>query len=215
MNDEIRSLWDEWFFNENSYQLDINYSPWLETYHDLISLWKSPLVLDLGCGRGFDTRFLQDHGFKVISTDYSWGALLSTRKTATDPNLLQFDMREGFPFPCERFGLIIADLSLHYFSATKSARIIKDLQRILIVGGWLIARVNSTNDHNFLSLEKNTSQKIEEDYFFHHGVPRRYFRESTIRQYFSSGWEIDHLEEKVVIRYEKPKAILEYSAHKI
>ncbi len=215
MEDEIRAQWDEWFLDDLSYQLDINYSPWLDQYQDLISSLESTYTLDLGCGRGFDTNCLLENELNVFSADFSWGALLAARKTALKSDLLQLDMRDGFPFCNDRFGLIIANLSLHYFSNVQTIELIEDLRRILIKGGWLIARVNSTSDQGYIEVEREKSQRIQEDFYFYHGIPRRYFRESTIRQYFSSGWKIVYLDEKVVTRYEKPKALWEFCAQKI
>lgn len=215
MDDPIQNRWDQWFQDEKSYQTDINYTPWLERYSLLMQDLAAPFALDLGCGRGFDTRYLIDFGLRTISTDFSLGALYAARRTAPSPDLLQFDLREYFPFADQTFGLIVANLSLHYFSTLDTTRIIEELHRVLADDGWLIARVNSTSDHGFQSVKDNIQKQIEKDYYIYHGIPRRYFRESSIRKFFSRGWKIDNLEEKKLMRYEKPKALWEFTAQKI
>jgi SAM-dependent methyltransferase len=212
---DIRSRWDEWYIDEKNNKLDSNYSPWLRKYHKFMNSMKSPYAVDLGCGRGFNTRYLIESGFKVLSVDYSLGALTSTRSTTPNSFLLQFDFRDYFPMTGDVISLVVADLSLHYFSAAQTKKIVQELHRILIYQGWLIARVNSTNDHGFLSVKNDLSYKLEEDYFIYQGIPRRYFREATIRQYFSSKWKIDRLEEKKLTRYEKPKVLWEFCIQKI
>jgi SAM-dependent methyltransferase len=214
MNERFRNQWDQWFRDEKSYQLDINYPPWLERYSNLLQGLKSPLAIDLGCGRGFDTRFLISTGLTTISADYSLGALDAARKTVPSSWLLQFDLRDQIPFGNGSFGLIVANLSLHYFSFSDTAKIINELYRVLSDEGWLIARVNSTSDHGYESVKEDDRMRIEEDYYVYHGIPRRYFRETSIRQFFSNGWIIDRIEEKKLVRYEKPKALWEFIARK-
>jgi SAM-dependent methyltransferase len=214
MDDQIRSRWDQWFRDEKSYQFDLIYTAWLDRYSDIFRELKTPLSLDLGCGRGFDTRFLIGRGLTTISADFSLGALYSTRKTVSSANLLQLDLRERIPFQDKTFGLIVANLSLHYFSALVTSQIIQDLHRIMANDGWLIARVNSTSDHGFQSVKDKVRMRIEEDYYLYRGIPRRYFRESSIQQFFSNGWKIHNIEEKNLLRYEKPKAQWEFTAQR-
>lgn len=214
MDEQIRKRWDDWFFDEKSYRLDINYTPWLERYFHLLKNLKLPRVLDLGCGRGFDTRYLKKKGLETFTTDYSWGALRAARKTAPSSCLLQFDSREHFPLSDRTFGIVVANLSIHYFSSLETSKIITELHRILIHEGWLIARVNSISDHGFQSVKDDAKMKIDEDYYFFHNIPRRYFRKETIRQFFSNGWKIGHMEETKLLRYEKSKALWEFTAQK-
>jgi len=215
MDEPIRRRWGQWFRDEKSYQFDINYIPWLERYSDLMQGLELPFALDIGCGRGFDTKFLVEAGLTIISADFSLGALEAARKTVPSSCLVQFDLRDHFPFTDRTFGLIVANLSLHYFSSSDTTKIINELYRILANTGWLIARVNSTSDHGFQSVKDNDRMRIEEDYYVYHGIPRRYFREKSIRQFFSEGWMIDLIEEKKLVRYEKPKALWEFTARKL
>lgn len=151
----------------------------------------------------------------TISADFSLGALNAARKTVPSSWLLQFDLRDHIPFADRTLGLIVANLSLHYFSFSDTAKIINELYRILANEGWLIARVNSTSDHGYQSVKDEDRMRIEEDYYVYHGIPRRYFRETTIQQFFSKGWEINNIEEKKLVRYEKPKALWEFTARKL
>ena len=214
MNDNIRSRWDQWFLDDKSYQVEINYTPWLERYPDIFPELKTPLVLDLGCGRGFDTKYLIDFGLTTISADFSLGALYAARKTKPSSRLLQFDLRQNIPFADNTFGLIVANLSLHYFSTPDTIQLVDEIHRVLAKNVWLIARMNSTSEYGFQSVKDDARKQIEEDYFVVHGIPRRYFREDSIRQFFSKGWKIDHIEEKKLMRYGKPKYLWEFTVQK-
>jgi SAM-dependent methyltransferase len=214
MTDQIRQRWDAWFLDKKSYQLDIQYTPWLEKYIGVLKSLKSAHALDLGCGRGFDSKYLRGLGFRTVSSDYSWGALLSTRKTLRSTSQIQFDMRGGFPFQFGIFGLVVANLSLHYFSLEKTIEIIHLIHEVLKPGGWLIARVNSTSDLGFQSVKNDLGARIEDEYVFYHDLPRRYFSETALRQLFAHDWEISRLEERVLTRYEKPKALWEIAAQR-
>jgi len=214
MDDPIRNRWDQWFRDEKSYETDINYTPWLERYSLLMQDLAAPFALDLGCGRGFDTRYLIDFGLRTISTDFSLGALYAARRTTPSSDLLQFDLREYFPFADQTFGLIVANLSLHYFSTLDTTRIIEELHRIMADDGWLIARVNSTSDHGFQLVKDDNQLRIDKDYYIYQRNPKRYFRESSIRQFFSKDWKIDIIEEKKLMRFEKTKVLWEFTAKK-
>jgi len=201
--------------DEKNYQLDINYMPWLDRYAEL---WESlilPRALDLGCGRGFDSQYLDRQGLRTVTSDYSWGALRSTEKTLNPARRIQFDMRVSFPFQTGTFGLIVANLSLHYFPLCQTIEIVQEIHQTLTPGGWLIARVNSTSDHGFQTVKDDSGARIEEDYYLYHDIPRRYFRETTLRKIFSAGWNIFNLEEKILPRYEKPKALWEIVVQRI
>ena len=54
-------------------------------------------------------------------------------------------------FEDESIEVIIADLSLHYFNDETTKNIVKEIKRVLKCNGYLIARVNSVNDSNFIS----------------------------------------------------------------
>jgi len=215
MVDPTRRRWDKWFLDEKSYQLDINYTPWLDQFIDLLESLKPSRALDLGCGRGFDSQYLRGLGLNTFTSDYSWGALCSTEKTLPSAERIQFDMRDGFPFQRGFFGVIVANLSLHYFSLDKTIEIVHEIHQALMPRGWLIGRVNSTSDHGYQSVKDDPNAQIEEDYYFYHDIPRRYFREPAIRQFFSSGWKIVSLEERVLARYEKPKTLWEFVVQRV
>jgi SAM-dependent methyltransferase len=59
------------------------------------------------------------------------------------------DISKTLPFKDESIGLIIADLSLHYFDNETTKNIVNEIRRVLKHNGCLIGRVNSINDFNF------------------------------------------------------------------
>lgn len=214
MNEKIRQKWDIWFQDEASCQLDTQSENWLAHYSSLFGTFKDLQVLDLGCGRGFDSAYLKDLGFRVISADFSRYALLTSNRIVPSGQFVEIDLHNRLPFHDGSFGLIVANLSLHYFSSSDTRKIIADLSRTLDEEGWLIARVNSVKDPSYLSVCGDENLKIEENYYFYQEIPRRYFSAESIRNFFSDSWTLASLEEKTLMRYGKPKVLWEFHAQK-
>lgn len=122
---------------------------WTHAY----DLWMGDLspwpgsVLDLGCGGGGNTRWLLSQGREVVACDLSRNAVDAVARDC-GVEALCLDMREGLPFPDGRFGLVAADLSLHYFTEKETFFILGEIARVLSPGGALLFRVNSTADGN-------------------------------------------------------------------
>ena len=183
--------------------------PWLDKWLALIE--QKPVnghVLELGCGSGWDTVDLLSAGCKVIATDISMENLAECAKFPSHANLLQMDNGKLFPFVDHSISVIVASLSLHYFTWTVTMQIASELRRCLKVDGLLLARVNSINDHNYGA---SSTQEIEPN-FHHVGTStKRFFDETSVRL-FLQGWDIQFLEENIIHRYEKSKYVWEVMA---
>lgn len=116
---------------------------WLDKFRYILDQSNETPVIDLGCGFGNDTLYLSERDFKVISCDYSEEALKRLNCFILNPDTRLFNMLDGLPFPDSVAKVIIADLSLHYFSSEDTCKIIKDISRVLVDEGYLICRVNS------------------------------------------------------------------------
>jgi len=214
MQDHVRSKWDKWYLEEESDLADVKYDPWIFLHTSPFALKGNERILDLGCGRGYDSQYLEKLGKKIITADYSGGALTRSRRLLNNPCPVQFDMRDGFPFTKLSFKLIVANLSLHYFSKILTEKIIHEMGVLIMDEGCLVARVNSKKDHGFISASTNYESVIEEDFFIYQGIPRRFFDKDSLEELFANGWEILFLEEKKIDRYEKPKVLWEIIARK-
>jgi SAM-dependent methyltransferase len=119
---------------------------WLVKYEDILKQSQGTAVIDLGCGRGNNSIYLLERGYEVIACDYSEEALRSVKRYAPGAQTVFVDMRDRLPWQTDSVFLIIADLSLHYFSSLETRSIIAEIKRVLRSDGYLILRVNSVND---------------------------------------------------------------------
>ena len=182
---------------------------WLDSFSDKIALCETPII-DLGCGNGVDTKYLVENGKQVISCDYAPNAVKNIK--INFPELYGaecFDMRDGLPFPDNYTDLIVADLTLHYFSTLTTHRIIDDLKRVLRKGGILLFRVNSTNDINHGAGE---GLEVEHHYYkSNDNCYKRFFDKEDILLFWGD-WDILSLQNKMMYRYDLPKDLWEVAA---
>jgi len=180
--------------------------PWLEKWLALIREKSAGgPVLELGCGGGRDTVDLLSAVPCVIATDISMENLSECAQSASRARLLQMDIGKPLPFADHSLPVILASLSLHYFSWEVTLQISSDLKRCITNGGLLLARFNSINDHHFGA---SSDLEIEPDFYQVGTRTKRFFDETGVRL-FLQGWDIQFLEEKVIHRYQKPKSVWE------
>jgi SAM-dependent methyltransferase len=180
--------------------------PWLDKWLALIRETSAGgHVLELGCGNGWDTVDLLSAGCKVIGTDLSMENLVECAASTPDVDLIQMDNGKPLPVADHSVPVIIASLSLHYFSWDVTLQISSELKRCIRTGGLLLARFNSTNDHNYGA---SSDVEIEPQYYLVGTNTKRFFDEKSVR-HFLQGWDIQLLEENVIQRYQKPKCVWE------
>jgi SAM-dependent methyltransferase len=213
--------------------------PWLEKWLALIQKRSaSGYVLELGCGAGWDTVDLLSAGCNVIATDISEENLAECAKSAPNAKLVQLDIGKPFPLTDHSLAVIIASLSLHYFSWAVTLQISSEIKSCIKDGGLLPTRFNSINDHNygssstseiepnFYSIEGRIPRRLRREDQFRYGYPvrlrrggssyvgtntKRFFDEISVRL-FLQGWDIRFLQEIVIHRYQKPKCVWEAMA---
>lgn len=159
--------------------------------------------MEIGCGKGQDTAFLQGYGLKVIAFDISSAQIELARTKVPCADFLVQDLRD--PFPVDRTGVVISSLSLHYFSWNETLDIIDRIRTVLQPGGIFICRLNSTNDVNFGA---RGHTKIDDNFYMVHGEPKRFFDHASILKAFT-GWKVLHIEEKETYRFILPKTVWE------
>ena len=162
-------------------------------------------ILDLGCGGGNDTLYLINKGRQVIACDQSERAIQRIRKNF--PEVMEtkcFNMLDGLAFADASFEVVIADLSLHYFTEKDTSFIISELQRILVPGGYLLLRVNSIYDVNHGA---GQGREVEPHlYESGAGTLKRFFDEADIRRFFKE-YKIEYLKEETMTRYKLEKKL--------
>lgn len=177
---------------------------WLDRFDSIIKNCKSP-VLDLGCGGGNDTLYFIRKGKSVIACDQSINAIHHIQKNF--PEVLEakcFNMLDGFAFEDDSFGIVCADLSLHYFTEADTRMILNEIRRVLIPEGHLFVRVNSVNDVNH-----GAGQGTEIEHHLYRtedGMLKRFFDEKDVRRVFSD-FEILFCEEQKMLRYSSEKNV--------
>ena len=200
--------WDRIF----SHLLDEDYiveDAWLERWLGLLEVNGDAPVLDLGCGAGDDTRYLARRGSTVVAADFSDRALEITGRRAPAAETRNVDLTRGLPFADSSFGVIVAGLSLHYFPWLKTVEILEDVRRCLSPGGHLLARLNSTRDAYYATVEK---EEIEKNFYLVHGHPKRLFDREGVTALFSPGWTIEGASERTTGRYGTEKTLWEIAA---
>ena len=186
------------------------YDNWLDSYQEVLNSCKTK-VLDLGCGTGNDTLYLTEKGFQVIACDYSHVALEKVAKQIKTAQTKFVDISQPLPFEDNSFDLIIADLSLHYFDEKTTFEVMKEIKRILTLNGSLIARVNSVLDTNYGA---GKGEKLEENFYFVNGYNKRFFTVEDANKFFSVIGKVN-IKEAIMIRYAKPKNVIEIHVQKV
>ena len=203
-----QAIWDNRY--SQPIEFSSSYDNWLEPWKSLFAA--GTVILDLGCGRGYDSEYLLSKGCTVIASDFSKTALSLVHQNNERANVVQADLRQGLPFSAKQFQVIIASLSLHYLPWQQTSSVIRQIRDCLIENGVFLARFNSTNDINYGA---RGHRQLEKNYRVVDGELKRFFDRETLGTLFEKGWRIDHLEEKVIHRFGKPKAVWEIATKKI
>ena len=198
--------WDNFYSTSQHLKTDL----WLEKYRSLFPLQHPLKVLDIGCGTGLFIPYYEDTGWNVTAVDYSDTAIETVRRKFPRVDSRVMDIRTEFPFRENSFNLIVADLSLHYFSEETTTKILQNIKRIMNDNGIMLARVNSMND-----VEHGAGQgrEVEPGYFEKNGRYKRFFTRKMVHNLFSPHFEILHMEETETNRYDSVKRVWEFVTH--
>jgi SAM-dependent methyltransferase len=182
---------------------------WLEKWMELLRKHANGgRVLELGCGSGWDTVDLLSAGCSVTALDVSQKRLRECSKSAPRANVLAADVGKPLPFADQSMSVILASLSLHYFSWANTLEIASELGRCIRGGGLLLTRFNSTRDYHYGA---SSGVKLEPNFYLTREQTKRFFDEASVRR-FLQGWDIRFLEENVIQRYRNPKYVWEAMA---
>ncbi|MDF2634350.1 MAG: Methyltransferase type 11 [Pelosinus sp.] len=194
-----------------SFNKKVKYDLWLDKYEGILNTSKDTPIVDLGCGLGNDTLYLAERGYKIISCDYSEEALKRLERLIDNPVTKILDMKNPLPFESESVKIIIADLSLHYFSWVETKEIVNEIKRVLKEDGFLLLRVNSLKDTNYGA---GQGILIEKNYYNIDGNLKRFFDKEQLEELFVD-WEVNYIYEYEMTRYIYSKILWEMAVKKV
>ena len=200
--DPQRQRWDEYYRSGNRTDED----GWLDSHRGYFRAGQR--ILDLGSGDGGNLGFLLSLSNDVHACDYSPAAIASIEGRYPAKALLA-DIRESLPYGDSTFDVVVADLSLHYFSERETQAILDEVSRILKPDGVLLGRVNSTDD---VLHGANQGVEIERNFFDRDGIRKRFFDIGMIHGLFGAKFEVVSAEETRTRKYRDEKAAWEFVA---
>lgn len=181
--------------------------PWLDRWLPLVQEKVGDVaIFELGCGTGRDTATLAKAGHRIIAIDLSSASILAAKGRVPEAQFLYQSILDPFPVSEHGTNVIVASLSLHYFSWDVTISLVERIQRTLRPGGVLLCRFNSTDDHHFGA---SGHEMIEPNFYLVDSQPKRFFDRRSLVTLFSKGWEMKCIEAMVIDRYAHPKAVWE------
>jgi tellurite methyltransferase len=146
-------------------------------------------LLDVGCGDGKDSIYFAKNGFEVTATDFSKVGISTLSEANEKENLgisvIVKDTRK-ISFE-EKFDVIYANLSLHYFIDKETREIISKLSNMLKEGGVFCIKCKSIEDSQF-----GQGEVVEENMFLINGKQIHLFSEEYLRDLLKD-FDIIHL----------------------
>ncbi|MBD3649225.1 MAG: class I SAM-dependent methyltransferase [Pseudomonadales bacterium] len=118
---------------------------------------------------------------------------------------VQADLGSPLPFRDRSYGMVLASLSLHYFSWRQSLRIMEEVRRVLRPGGMLLMRLNSIEDLNYGA---GQGTLLEENFYRIGDRTKRFFDERAVTELLAD-FDVRLLRHTSIDRYEQTKKVWE------
>jgi SAM-dependent methyltransferase len=213
MTADAQTIWDARYARVLREGRTVRGEPWVDRWLHLLRGETPRRALDLGCGCGHVARLLLRRGFEVTAVDFAASALTLCARRAPGARLVQADVRDGLPFLGERFDLVVADLSLHYFPWDETVAVHEDVASRLAPGGLFATRLNATGDthHGAGSGEPVPG---EPNLRLVGGLTKRFFSRECIDRLFAPPWSVIAVEEIATDRFRSTKVLWEVVARR-
>lgn len=179
---------------------------WIDEYKKY--LINNGLCLDLGCGIGQYSKWFIENGYEVISADIS--KIVLEKVKDFNSNIINVDMRKKLPFEDNKFDVVFANLSIHYFSDSDTKNLMKEIRRILKKDGLFIGSVNGIQG---LEKIKATAKELDYHYYYNKDKYIRLFDVDDVKKYLNI-FEILKIDERETIRFEHEKNYIVFIAKK-
>ena len=184
---------------------DLEKNLWINDYKDYLN---GGTCLDLGCGIGQFSKWFMENGYEVISSDISKIALEKVKEF--NSNVVNVDLREKLPFDDNKFDVVFANLSIHYFSDSDTKELMNEIKRILKKDGLFIGSVNGIQG---LEKIKDTAQELDYHYYYNKDKYIRLFDVEDVKNYLSI-FDILKVDEGETIRFDHKKNYIVFIAKK-
>lgn len=173
---------------------------WLNTVASYINVAKINKIVDLGCGTGRFTRGLVEHfGGEVIGIDPSIEMLQIAKQKYSQPKI-RFIKGVAEKIPLLNSSVDLVFLSMTWHHITDKVEAIKEIYRLLRIGGYVVVR-NATKENIIqlpelfqffptageIELKRMPSRKDLENLFRMHGFNIVAF--ITLKQKFAENYE--------------------------
>ena len=197
--------WKKHLEEHKGEKLDFLSDLWLDKYAYIIDEIPKGKCLDLGCGLGQYTKYFKDKGFLVTAGDISEIAIETVKGNNPDVEALVLDMSESLPFLDNSFDFVFANLSIHYFDTKTTAKLLREIKRILKNDGYFIGSVNSDKTFKFLINPK----RIEDNYYQEKDRFVRLWNKEQFDMFFKDFIKLE-LNEVTTTRWNKTKIMWEF-----
>ncbi len=196
------------FFKEDEYWKEhinkaLEEDLWINNYKDCLN---GGLCLDLGCGIGQFSKWFMENGYEVISSDISKIALEKVKEF--NSNVVNVDMREKLPFEDNKFDVVFANLSIHYFSDSDTKSLMNEIKRILKKDGLFIGSVNGIQG---LEKIKETAKELDYHYYYNKDKYIRLFDVEDVKKYLNI-FDIIKIDERETVRFDHKKNYIVFIA---
>jgi len=174
--------------------------------HESVLKGLSGRALDLGCGIGQNSDYLSELGFSVIGADLSTVALSELRRRNPKVETVALDMTSPLPFDDKSFDIVVASLSIHYFSRKDTRSLCAEILRVLVDGGIFIGAVNSSLAYKYIADHAIT---LEDNFYLSGNRFIRLFDRAQFDEFFCD-YERILLELTHSVRFGEPKDMWEF-----
>jgi len=101
-------------------------------------------ALDVGCGAGRSTRFLQGFGLRTVGLDISEAMLEEARRADPLNEYHRYEADAGFPFEDDRFSVIVSTWAVLELGTLESLQhVFREASRVLKPGGTMFVGTNT------------------------------------------------------------------------
>jgi SAM-dependent methyltransferase len=184
-------------------------TPWLGQFAEILQ--PGARVLEPGCGLGHDAGELTRSGCHVTAMDLDTSRVRQVSPEMAESRVVG-DVAGRLPFRSASFGVVVASLSLHYFTHRTTEHSIEDIARVLRPGGWLLCRVNAVGDVNF---GYDNGDEVEPSVFRQaDGRLKRFFDEPMLLAYLKPYFRVELIAPRTILQGGTEKRTLECSAQK-